>query len=123
VTAPAPPLPSFVAARLPLCGERVLVVAVGRAVLADRPSAHLYIEAFQRYFGRTIVLMAQDPLLVPTYYGPAAVVQSLARLPFEVIPWRRFDYRDELAQRWWLPIPPLPDELPSGSSWVPETEP
>jgi len=120
---PLPPTPSFVAARLPVCGARVLVVAVARSVLADRPSAHLYIEAFQRYFGRTVVLMAQDPLLVPSYYGPEPIVRSLAGVPFEVIPWRRFVYDHERAQRWWLPVPPLPEELPSGSSWVPETEP
>lgn len=103
-----PPLPSFVAARLPVAGERVLIVAVARSVLGDTGASQLYVQAFQRYFRRAIVLMAQDALQVPTYYGPAPVVRELSRLPFEVIPWRRFVYRHDLARRWWLPIPAPP---------------
>jgi hypothetical protein len=103
-----PPLPSFVAARLPVAGERVLIVAVARWVLDDPATSQLYVQAFQRYFRRTIILMAQDPLLVPTYFGPAPMVRELSRLPFELIPWRRFVYRQDLAQRWWLPVPAPP---------------
>lgn len=109
-------------ARLPLCGVGVLVVVVERWVLGDPEAARLHVEAFHRYFRRTIVLMAQNPALVPTYYGPGPIVRRLATLPFEAIPWRTFVYRDELARRWRLPDPVTP---PPGdaASWVEPTVP
>jgi len=111
-----------VAARLPLCGVDVLVVVVERRVLNNPDAARHHIETFQRYFRRTIVLMAQDPRLVPTYYGPGPIVRRLSTLPFEVIPWRTFVYRDELARRWRLPDPAPPPDL-GASSWVEPTVP
>jgi hypothetical protein len=97
---------TFVGAALPVSGIDVLIVVVQPAVLASAFEAHLYVIAFHTRFAKTIVLMAQDDAHVPTYYGPAGIVQAISRLPFEVIPWQRMLYRAPRPASWQLPIPP-----------------
>jgi hypothetical protein len=104
-----PPGPAmFTGAYLPVCGIEALIVVVRPWILSDVHEANLYVVAFQYRFGRAIILMAQNERGVPTYYGPAAVVQTIAALPFEIIPWQRIPYLVPKPKPWMLPIPPEP---------------
>lgn len=104
---------SFIGAALPICGIDVLIVVVQPDVLADPHECNLYVIAFQTRFGRAIVLVAQDDLLVPTYFGPLVIVRALSMLPFDLIPWRRMLYRMPRPKPWQLPIPRDATELPA----------
>jgi hypothetical protein len=99
---------TFDGAMLPVCGVDVLVVAVQPWVLADPHESQLYVIGFQLRFGRTVVLMARDADRVPTFYGPAPIARALGRLPFDLIPWRRYPYRLPRPRTWQLPIPADP---------------
>lgn len=104
---PGPPM--FTGAMMPVCGVDVLIVVVRPWILADTHEANLYVVAFNYRFKRTIVLMAQDPTTnVPTYYGPAGIVNTICSLPFEIMPWQRIAYKVPKPPPWRLPIPPEP---------------
>lgn len=109
---------TFVGAALPVCGVDVLIVVVQPSVLASSHESALYVIAFQTRFKKTIVLVAQNALNVPTFYGPAGIVNVLCTLPLEMIPWRRMQYRVPRGPAWQLPIPrdPAPTEGSDRSS-------
>jgi hypothetical protein len=110
---PGPPV--FTGAFLPVCGVEALIVVVRPWILTDIHEANLYVIAFQYRFQRAIILMAQNEIGVPTYYGPATIVQTIAALPFEIIPWQRIPYLIPKPKPWMLPIPPEPAPTDSTS--------
>jgi hypothetical protein len=110
---PGPPM--FTGAFLPVCGVEALIVVVRPWILTDIHEANLYVIAFQYRFQRAIILMAQNEIGVPTYYGPATIVQTIAALPFEIIPWQRIPYLIPKPKPWMLPIPPEPAPTDSTS--------
>jgi hypothetical protein len=72
-------------------GVTFAVVIVKRHVLSSHSGANRVIAAFQPAFpGCPVVLMAQDARGVPTYYGRRDLVDFLASVPMEAIPWNRF---------------------------------
>jgi hypothetical protein len=110
---PGPPM--FTGAFLPVCGVEALIVVVRPWILTDIHEANLYVIAFQYRFQRAIILMAQNEIGIPTYYGPATIVQTIAVLPFEIIPWQRIPYLIPKPKPWMLPIPPEPAPADSTS--------
>ena len=110
---------TFVGAVLPVCGVDVLIVVVQPAILASAHESALYVIAFQTRFRKTIVLVSQNAANVPTYYGPAGIVNVLCTLPFEMIPWKRMRYRVPREPAWQLPIPR--DPPPVDTSSIPVT--
>jgi hypothetical protein len=97
----------FMGALLPVCCVEILIVVVHPRVMFDIAEANLYVTAFHRRFGRTVVLMSQaETTFLPTYYGPAGIVKVLSALPFDIIPWQRLLYRTTKSPPFQLPIPP-----------------
>ncbi len=94
---------TFDGATIRLYGTDLLVVLVSSWVLADPYESQLLVVAFRFRFQRTVVLAAQDPRGIPTYYGPAAIVGALRLLPFDALSWRRYIFRRKVAPK--LPIP------------------
>ncbi len=74
-------------------GQTFAVVIVKKGVLDD-PSEDRRREtagSMARYFpGVPIVLMAQDSRGRPEYWGRRDIVDFLANVPFEALPWRRY---------------------------------
>jgi hypothetical protein len=106
----------FDGATLRLYGADVLIVVVRAAVLADPYESQLLVLAFNARFRRTIVLVALDPSGVPTYFGPAAIVHALSRLPFEALTWKRYRKKPP-APMLPTPIDPPANETDSRPSW------
>ena len=116
VPAPATPL-AFEGATIRLYGADILIVIVQPWILADPYESQLLVFAFRSRFQRTIVLVAQDDRRVPTYFGPAAIVAALGRLPFDALSWRRYIYRKPPVVRLPIPIDPPPGETDADPSW------
>jgi hypothetical protein len=57
----------------------------------DRDAAVL--EFSQAFGGIPTVLMAQDGRGIPTYYGRTDIVDFLASVPMEAIPWQHYTLR------------------------------
>lgn len=72
-------------------GQTFAVVVVKRHIIQSRVAANDAQQAFARYFpGVPIVLMAQDSHGVPTYFGRGDIVDFLAGVPMEAIPWSEY---------------------------------
>ncbi len=70
-------------------GVRFAVVAVKEYVIHNSLEADKIILAFQSVFpGVPIVLMAQDSLGNPHYYGRADLARFLSEIPMSAIPWK-----------------------------------
>ncbi len=67
-------------------------IAVVRKSVLDTPSARdQAIVEFSAAFGNLpTVLMAQDARGVPNYYDRSDIVDFLASVPMEAIPWRQY---------------------------------
>lgn len=79
------------AAAISLLGHKMLVVLVGLNVVqspgeADMLSADLR----ARFGGVSVVLMGQHDDGTPQYHGDAALVQLLADLPIDQMPWKTY---------------------------------
>jgi hypothetical protein len=51
------------------------------------------VRAYSAEFGVPAVLMIQNSRGTPTYYGRQDLVESLANVPVEQLPWREFTMR------------------------------
>ncbi len=71
-------------------------IAVVRRSVLDNPTArNQAIAEFSAVFGGIpTVLMAQDNQGTPTYYGRQDIVDFLASVPMEAIPWQHYSLRD-----------------------------
>lgn len=50
-------------------------------------------QEFSKYFpGMPVILMAQNPKGIPTYYGRRDIVAFLAKLHVTQIPWKRYTF-------------------------------
>lgn len=67
-------------------------IAIVRSSVLGNPSARgQAIAEFSEVFGDVpTVLMAQDGRGVPTYFGRQDIVDFLASVPMEAIPWQRY---------------------------------
>jgi hypothetical protein len=70
-------------------------IAVVRSSLLNRPGTRdeAVLEFSQAFGGIPTVLMAQDGQGIPTYYGRKDIVDFLASIPMEAIPWGRYTLR------------------------------
>jgi hypothetical protein len=73
-------------------GVTFAIVKVQEKALLDEAEPDRMITAFQEaMFGRIpVVLMAQDPEGIPTYYGRADIVRFLAGTNVARIPWMEY---------------------------------
>lgn len=81
---------SFDAALVKEQGVTFAVVVVKPHVL-DSSYREETRNSFKRYFpGVPIVLMCQNARGIPTYHGRNDIVKFLASVPFQAIPWKRY---------------------------------
>jgi hypothetical protein len=74
-------------------GITFAIIIVKPFVLQNSNKANETIGSFGRYFpGMPIILMAQDGSGVPFYYGRTDIVNFLASVPMEVIPWKEYTF-------------------------------
>jgi hypothetical protein len=67
------------------------IAIVKQSVLNNPSQARDAIAGFSAAFGHIpTVLMAQDPRGVPTYYGRTDIVNFLANVSLDRIPWQRY---------------------------------
>lgn len=72
-------------------GITFAVVIVKVHVVQSSLSASDTIRSFQPAFpGVPVVLMAQDHMGTPTYFGRRDIVRFLTNVPMECIPWQQF---------------------------------
>ncbi|MCE7699614.1 MAG: hypothetical protein K8E24_012665, partial [Methanobacterium paludis] len=72
-------------------GVTFAIVIVKKYVLDQTSEADKTIKAFQPAFpGVPVVLMSQDSRGVPTYYGRKDIVNFMANVPLEVVPWKEY---------------------------------
>ncbi len=72
-------------------GMTFAVVVVIRYVIENRVEADKAVRSFQPLFpGLPIVLMAQDGLGTPSYYGRSDIARFLANVPLQAIPWKEY---------------------------------
>jgi len=82
---------SFDAAIVKEQGVTFAVVSVQPHAANNNHARQQAAGAAQSFFpGMPIVLMVQDGRGRPTYWGRRDIVEFLANVPFEALPWRRF---------------------------------
>ncbi len=71
-------------------------IAVVRSSVLNNPQARdqAILEFSEIFGGIPTVLMVQDGRGVPTYYGRPDIVDFLASVPMEVIPWQQYTLRN-----------------------------
>jgi hypothetical protein len=75
-------------------GVTFAIAIVKPWVLNSVPDRDNQVVAFSRVFdGLPTVLMAQDSNGTPTYYGRRDLVDFMARVPVEAVPWKRYELR------------------------------
>ncbi|HEX3685232.1 MAG TPA: hypothetical protein VHU83_22035 [Bryobacteraceae bacterium] len=78
-------------------GVRFAVVIVQPHIISnpDKTEANRLITTFSiKVFGVPVVLMAQDSRGTPTYYGRKDLVEFLANVPLESVPWQEFTFTE-----------------------------
>ena len=96
VTAPAAPPPgrattALQAAAVSLQGQQMLVVLVGLSVVQSPGEADMLSSDLQaRFGGVSVVLMGQHEDGTPQFHGDAALVQLLASVPIDRMPWKTY---------------------------------
>ena len=79
------------AAAISLQGHRFVVVVVPTTLVVSTGEADMAIEDLRPYFGGVpIVLMAQKDDRSPSYYGDSQLVELLADIPIEKMPWKEY---------------------------------
>jgi hypothetical protein len=75
-------------------GVTFAVVVVKRSALQNDSQANQLINQYshQLFDGLPVVLMAQDGRGVPAYMGRKDLVNFLANVPMEAIPWKRYTF-------------------------------
>jgi hypothetical protein len=72
-------------------GVTFAIVIVKAHIVKSPMAAQDAVRAFRPAFpGVPVVLMGQDGRGVPTYYGRRDIVNFLANVPMECIPWQEF---------------------------------
>jgi len=72
-------------------GVTFAIVVVKENVINNSHEANETIASFRRVFGsKPIILMAQNYQGRPTYYGRKDIVNFLANVPMEAIPWKQY---------------------------------
>nr|WP_302578128.1 hypothetical protein [Methanobrevibacter arboriphilus] len=62
-----------------------------RYIIQSSSKAGKTIQEFQPVFpGTPVVLMAQDSRGTPTYYGRRDIVNFMANVPIEAVPWKKY---------------------------------
>lgn len=70
------------------------IAVVRRSLLTNPAARDQAIVEFSEVFGSIpTVLMAQDGAGTPTYFGRDDIVEFLASVPMEAIPWQRYTLR------------------------------
>lgn len=78
-------------AAISLGGQNFAIVVVGPELLKSPGEADMTIETLQPSFGGVdVVLMAQKEDGSPTYYGDQNLVQLLADVPVDQMPWQEY---------------------------------
>lgn len=71
------------------------IAVVRSAALNDSMDRDQAVAEFSMAFGGIpTVLMAQDARGIPTYYGRPDIVDFLASIPMDAIPWRQYTLRN-----------------------------
>ena len=79
------------AAAISLAGFRFVVVAVSLDLVRSPGEADMAIETLTPKFGGVpVVLMAQNDEGSPTYYGDRTLVEMLADVPIDKMPWKAY---------------------------------
>lgn len=78
------------AAAISMAGTQFVVVLVGLATASGPGEADLVIADMQRRFGVPVVLMGQDEVGTPTYYGTEDLKTLLAAVPVDRMPWKDY---------------------------------
>ena len=79
------------AATISLRGHQFVVVVVPMTLVTSPGEADMAIEDLQPYFGGVpVVLMAQKKDGSPSYYGDSQLVDTLAGIPIEKMPWKEY---------------------------------
>jgi len=90
-TATEPPGSAVQAAAISLAGIRLAVVAVSRDLVRSPGEADMAIDDLRpRFGGVPVVLTAQNDEGAPIYYGDRELVEMLAEVPLEKMPWREY---------------------------------
>lgn len=71
-------------------GVRFAIVIVKPHVVQMQSQGNQAVSRYSGMLGVPVVLMAQDARDVPTYYGRRDIVDFLANVPIEAIPWQEF---------------------------------
>ncbi len=72
-------------------GVTFAIVIVKKSIIDNTISAREAIMSFQLIFpGIPIILMAQDFRGTPSYYGRKDIVNFLANMPLNSIPWKEY---------------------------------
>jgi hypothetical protein len=84
-------MPNFDGAVITEQGVTFAVAIVRRSVIDHPTQREEAISAFSAAFdGLPTVLMAQDARGVPTYYGRNDLVDFMASVPLEAVPWSKY---------------------------------
>ena len=74
-------------------GLKFAVVIVQEIILIDKNKADSTIKSFKPVFpGMPVILMAQDPLGNPSYYGRKDISEFLSGQDVDDIPWKNYSY-------------------------------
>ncbi len=75
-------------------GVKFATIVVKKHVIDSKTKSEEFIINSQPIFpGIPIILMAQDSRGVPTYFGRKDIVNFMANVPIEAIPWREYNIR------------------------------
>lgn len=79
------------AAAMSLQKVNFAIVVVNMDLVKSSGEADMAIETFQPTFGGApVILMAQNEEGSPTYYGEATLVDALADIPLDEMPWKEY---------------------------------
>jgi len=79
------------AAAISLQGVNFVVALVPMSLVQNHGEADMAIDGLRPHFGGVpLVLMAQDDEGSPTYYGDGDLVQMLADVPVDKMPWKEY---------------------------------
>jgi hypothetical protein len=79
------------AAAISLQGEQFVVVVTSRSLVTSPGEADMAIDDLQKQFGGVpVVLMAQRDDGAPSYFGDSRLVDLLADVPIERMPWKEY---------------------------------
>lgn len=81
----------ILAAAISLRGINFVVVVAPMSLVSSPGEADMAIEDLQPYFGGVpVVLMAQNDEDLPSYYGDSQLVDMLAAIPIDKMPWQEY---------------------------------